>query len=559
VPIAAVTLFYWTPVRENPPANLLTISPSIALKGRGIIAVQAQPYNFSNFSQILRSAKIFLMAKRKRDTATTATRAPSGHTDESSKIAKTNGHVDVKTTLSSIQIVVGCYERILHGITASVSDLFSESAPTVQFADTFLFNAHAGAVRCLALSPLPEPDSSENQGVYLATGGSDEKINVFSLAASPVADHEKLPPMPSLGKNTVSENPRNRELGTLLQHSAHITALHFPTRSKLLSASEDNTIAVTRLKDLAVVSTVKAPHPKVQGQPSGDTAPPGATPAGVNDFSVHPSLKLMISVGRGERCMRLWNLVTGKKAGVLNFSREILQSVREGKYSSGEGRRIRWNPDGSEFAITFERGVVIFGEDSKPKCKILPQPLTKLHQMHYISLPQGENKDAALLAVSTEDGRILFYTTEAATPAASNGAGDKNKVDKAVPDATLVATVGGKEGGIPNRIKDFDVLFLPPVPAERQTAVIIAASSDGTIRVLKVLVSDLLNTMGKKTSVAPRLGSVIGSYETNNRITCLKAFVMLPPRDDDYQDEDEVFEGFVGDEEEGSQSASDED
>ena len=34
--------------------------------------------------------------------------------------------------------------------------------------------------------------------------------------------------------------------------------------------------------------------------------------------------------------MRLWNLVTGKKAGVLNFGREELMSVKESKYSSGE-------------------------------------------------------------------------------------------------------------------------------------------------------------------------------------------------------------------------------
>jgi protein MAK11 len=503
------------------------------------------------------------MAKRKRDTAPTSTNGTANSadgSDHSSKVAKTNGHVDVKTTVPVIQIVAGSYERVLHGITASILNLSSsDSAPSVQFADTFLFNAHAGAVRCLALSPLPDQDSSENQGVYLATGGSDEKINVFNLAACPVSENEKLPPMPSLGKNTISENPRNRELGTLLQHSSHITALHFPTRSKLLSGSEDNTIAITRLKDLAVVSTIKAPRPKVQGQPSGDTAPPGATPAGINDFSVHPSLKLMLSVGRGERCMRLWNLVTGKKAGVLNFNREILQSVREGKHSSGEGRRIRWSPDGSEFAVAFERGAVVFGEDSKPKCHVLPMPLTKLHQMCYVSLAPEGQEETSLLAVSTEDGRILFYETEKNSP--TNGT-HKDQADSPIPDATLIATVGGRTAGIKTRIKDFEILFVRPTASEMNVMVIITASSDGTIRTINVPLSDFSDALEQKQGPGPHLGTVIGAYETSNRITCLKAFVMLPAKGDvdlgGLENEGGDFEGF--DENDGSEDTeSDED
>jgi protein MAK11 len=497
------------------------------------------------------------MAKRKRDTNTAGEKVNiTNGNDNASKVAKTNGHVDVKTTLPVIQIIAGSYERVLHGITASVSNLSSsESTPSVQFADTFLFNAHAGSVRCLALSPLPDASTQENQGVYLASGGSDEKINVFSLSASPVSDNEKLPPMPSFGKNAISENPRNRELGTLLQHSAHITALHFPTRSKLLSGSEDNTIAITRLKDLTVVSTIKAPRPKVLGQPSGDTAPPGATPAGVNDFSVHPSMKLMLSVGRGEKCMRLWNLVTGKKAGVLNFSREILQSVREGKYSSGEGRRIRWSPDGSEFAVAFERGVVVFGEDSKPKCKALPLPLTKLHQIAYVSLASKEQEGKSLLAVSTEDGRILFYNTDETSSASSTGT---KSDDSSIPDAVLIATIGGKAAGLTTRIKDFEILFVRPGPTANEVIAIITASSDGTIRVMQIPVSDLFDALVKKGGEVLLLGSVIGSYETGNRITCLKAFVMLPAKDEiEFEDDDENFEGFdedKGSEESGSDS-----
>lgn len=484
------------------------------------------------------------MAKRKRDTTAKATKSNGDGQSEASKVAKTNGHVDVKTTGSVIQIIAGSYERVLHGITATITDLSSsDSSPSAQFADSFLFNAHASAVRCLALSPMPDRNASEAQGVYLATGGSDEKINVYSLSASPVTRSDKSLPMPSLGNNPISEDPRNRELGTLLHHSSTITALHFPTRSKLLSGSEDNTIAVTRLKDLTVVSTIKAPRPKVLGQPSGDTAPPGATPAGINDFAVHPSLKLMLSVGRGERCMRLWNLVTGKKAGVLNFGREILQSVKEAKVSSGEGRRIRWHPAGVEFSVAFERGAVVFGEDSKARCKVLPEPLTKVHQICYVNLPVSGQEDLALLVVSTEDGRVLFYDTDTTITSTST---DSSADTPSISNATLCATVGGKSATANNRVKDFEVLFLPTAQNEQQELAIVTASSDGTIRVFRLPVAELVTAA--KSGKPAQVGTIIGSYETGNRITCLKAFVMLPPSQatDDLRLGDDNFEGFNG-------------
>lgn len=300
------------------------------------------------------------MAKRKRDEA-----AARGDT-KPRKALKPTGEVTkpASTDEVAIQIVTGSYERVLHGITATIPrDALSETSnktDAVQFVDAFLFNAHASAIRSLALSPVSD-DSSQSQNVILASGGSDERINLYTLSTSPTPTDDKFPSVPTLAGNKILENPRNRELGSLLHHSSTITALYFPTRSKLLAAAEDNTISVTRMKDLAVVSTIKAPRPKAQGRPSGDTAPVGGAPAGVNDFAVHPSMKLMLSVGRGEKSMRLWNLVTGRKAGVLNFGREVLETVKEGKWASGEGRKIVWDYAGEEFAVAFDRGVVVFG------------------------------------------------------------------------------------------------------------------------------------------------------------------------------------------------------
>ena len=276
------------------------------------------------------------------------------------------------TTDITVQIITGSYERALHGMTATITDALlngTGSAKGIDFADTFLFNAHGSAIRCIALSPIStSSDKSQAQKLILASGGTDERINLYHISTSPPSKQDgKQLAIPSIIGSKITENPKNRELGSLLHHASSISSLCFPTSSKLLSAAEDNTIAVSRTRDWTVLSTIKIPIPKGHGRPSGDTAPSGGTPAGVNDFAVHPSMKLMVSVGKGERCMRLWNLVTGKKAGVLNFEKNLLQGIGEGRWASGEGRRVEWNSVGEEFAVAFERAVVVFG--------MVPQPL----------------------------------------------------------------------------------------------------------------------------------------------------------------------------------------
>ncbi|KAJ5368373.1 uncharacterized protein N7496_008133 [Penicillium cataractarum] len=438
----------------------------------------------------------------------------------------------------TIQVVTGSYERVLHGFTAGFpastlntkDEASNESDPSIQCVDTFLFEAHGSAIRCLALSPLPKAtDSADAQKVFLASGSTDERIQLYSLAAAPPAVSDEYPSVPTLAGNKILENPKNRELGSLLHHSASITALSFPSRSKLLAAGEDNEISISKTRDWSVVSTIKAPHPKVQGRPSGDTAPPGAAPSGVNHFAVHPSMKLMLSVGKGEKCMRLWNLVTGKKAGVLNFGREILQSVKEGKWSSGEGRRLAWNAAGEEFAVAFEWGAVVFGVDSTPKCRLLPNPRSKIHQMKYVSFGDDEEKKD-VLAVSTEDGRVIFYSTTVLQDAEE---GD----DSTIPHATPVAQVGGKQADLPGRIKDFEVLSLEGQATEiRNDFLLVTGNSDGVVRVWKVNGKSLVpakKSKGSKESkdTTRQTGKLLTTYETGNRITCLAAFVMLPAED----------------------------
>ncbi|EER25294.1 WD domain, G-beta repeat containing protein [Coccidioides posadasii C735 delta SOWgp] len=501
------------------------------------------------------------MAKRKREEATAREDAEPRKSQKQTAEALAPASRDEIT----IQIVTGSYERVLHGIAATISQsslhTTTEKEGGVQFVDTFLFHAHASAIRCLALSPIAD-DSSLAQNVILASGGTDERINLYTLSATTTPTNDSFPSVPTLAGNKILENPKNRELGSLLHHSSSISALYFPTRSKLLASAEDNTISVTRTRDLSVVSTIKAPRPKAVGRPSGDTAPAGAAPAGINDFAVHPSMKLMLSVGKGEKCMRLWNLVTGKKAGVLNFGRDVLETVKEGKWSNGEGKKIVWDSAGQEFAVAFDRGVVVFGIDSVAKCYILPSPLTKVHQIKYVQTGDDDAEESStreLLAVSTEDGRILFYSTDGGLLEQ----GERSNGKSSIAAAQLRCQLGGKEKGQSSRIKDFEFLQTKSALGHPRTLIIVTAGSDGMVKLWVLDPKELCSNeksrgaegkRKKKEKQASReghgpvdVGRLLGTYETGNRITCLKAFMLAKAEgDEELYDE---FSGLSGDEE----------
>ncbi|EEH47998.1 uncharacterized protein PADG_04082 [Paracoccidioides brasiliensis Pb18] len=502
------------------------------------------------------------MAKRKREDAAgqkqdAARKAIKAETNAQKEKQIPSPDQQPPSTVT-VQIITGSYERVLHGITATISKPSTDdesASQTVQFVDNFLFQAHSSAIRCLALGPLPDQASPGSLKVVLASGGTDERVNLYTLSASPPLTDDKSSSIPTLAGNKILENPKNRELGSLMHHSSAITALYFPTGSKLLSAAEDNTIAVTRTRDWSVVSTIKAPRPKVQDRPSGDTAPPGGAPAGVNDFAVHPSMKLMLTVGRGEKCMRLWNLVTGKRAGVLNFDRHILESVLEGKHSTGEGRRISWNFEGEEFTVAFERGAVVFGIDSVPTRVILPSPRTKLHQMKYIDVGMSGASKRQLLALSTEDGRILFYSTKASDPTQTKST-DNSK--PAIPAAQLIAQLGGRDHGRSGRIKDFESL---PVTAQgwNSAFLVVTSGSDGAVKIWMLTEGEFHSSGAESakternlkssskgqngaspsaTSAVAQVGKLLGMYESGNRITCMKAFIMLAPENGEIDDSD---------------------
>ena len=185
-------------------------------------------------------------------------------------------------------------------------------------------------------------------------------------------------------------------------------------------------------------------------------------------------------------------------------------------------------------------------QDSKPRCRILPSPLIKIHQLHYVTLPatDGETKD--LLAVSTEDGRILFYDTTDVVEPQTNTSTSKLEI----PISKAICQLGGAAEGMAGRVKDFEVLK----PPDTEAFIIVTGGSDGAVRLWTVDESELVDEpsisrdLNEKVSISTnggddkpngnamkqpatrQIGLLLGTYEAGNRITCLKAFVMSEPK-----------------------------
>ncbi|KAL9043503.1 MAG: hypothetical protein Q9214_003313 [Letrouitia sp. 1 TL-2023] len=445
---------------------------------------------------------------------------------------------------TTVQIITGSYEKTLHGITATIIDddeAGPGKSPVIEFTDTFLFNAHGGAVRCLALSP-----PSKQQKMVLASGSSDQIINLYHISVQESQPNDRaILSATSLTDQRNLDKSKNRELGSLHYHNAGVNVLQFPSCSKLLSGADDNSVAICRTRDWTVLSTIKVPTPKVQGRASGETAPLSGGPTGVNAFAIHPSMKLMVSVSKGEKCMRLWNLATGKKAGVLNFDKELLQAIGEGKREHGEGLKVEWNDLGEEFVVSFERGAIVFGLDSKPKARVILAPITKIHQIRYLSTAKDDKYRSTTLAISTEDGRIIFFSTGKTI----RGETIEPKVGRAVPFCCVLGQVGGTREGVQSRIKDFEIITFSRTKQFPGSFLLVAGCSSGFIYIW-MLAKNQIDERGRETAgdptiqlergmapsdmhdlnnlqcnEIPQLGRLLGSYDTGKRITCLKAFV----------------------------------
>ena len=194
---------------------------------------------------------------------------------------------------TNFRIVAGTYEKLLYGLDASVSISSSDGNLEFTLKPIFAFPAHVSCIKAVATSP--------HGGKWLATGSADEIVKVWDLR-------------------------RRKEVGGLMHHqgkslktfpryalsndrpAGSITHLHFPSRSHLLSASEDGTLCLFHTRDWSVLRAMKGHK------------------ARVNAVAVHPSGKVALSVGK-DKMLRMWDLMRGKGVASTKLGKGLSSPV----------------------------------------------------------------------------------------------------------------------------------------------------------------------------------------------------------------------------------------
>lgn len=300
------------------------------------------------------------------------------------------------------------------------------------FTPIFHFQAHTLSIKSIDIAKR-----------YLVTGSNDEHIRIYDLK-------------------------KRKELGTLLSHQGTVTTLKFskeivdkedPYKSGkwLLLGSDDGKIIIWRTKDWELFGTLKG-H---QGR--------------VNDLDIHPSGKVAISVST-DKTIRLWNLMTAKKAAVLKI---------KGKDHLGQsGEMVRWCSDGSHFLVGLLNKIFVYslGSEAELTHKILLD--STLMCMDVLNIDGIE-----YLATGHNNGTLRFYPVSSII---------ETKEEKPEPTFTLT--------GHANRIKGMSLY-----QSEAETngvPYLVSVSSDG-----RIVVWNLREDVRDQVAV----------YDSGERLNCVAA------------------------------------
>ncbi|KAH7873889.1 WD40-repeat-containing domain protein [Lentinula edodes] len=316
---------------------------------------------------------------------------------------------------STFKIVAGSYEKLLYGLEGSTS--IENDEVKFHLKPIFIFPAHVSCIKAVAASP---------GGKWLATGSADEIVKVWDLK-------------------------RKKEIGGLMHHEGSITTLLFPSRSHLVSASEDGTIGIFHARDWSVLRTLRG-H---KGH--------------VNSVDVHLSGKVALSVGK-DRMLRMWDMMRGR--GVA--------SVKLGK----EGEIVRWSTDGEMFAVQSGKEIDIYGTDMS-----LLYSITHPSRLHDIKFCKRAHHDGQVLLASAEDKKVSIYDflPLPGQPTASDSGDNKESSPK------IVAELVGHGNRQVKALQTLNISLLSPPPSTlptssirrhpHSTTIISTVSSDGKINV----------------------------------------------------------------------------
>ncbi len=324
------------------------------------------------------------------------------------------------------RIVVGSYEHTLLSLSVTVPIKKDEKDDReAHFQPIFHFQAHTMSIRALDICRR-----------YLVSGANDEHICLYDMQ-------------------------KRKELGTMLKQQGSITKLVFSDESNhlrdnkteylshktgkwLLSASEDGTILIWRVKDWEQFGTLKGHK--------------GA----INDINIHPSGRVAISVSN-DRTVKLWNLMTAHKASTLKLRGKITlgQLPYFCKFDKKTG--------GDYFVVGLTTRLLLYKTREAKVFHIFTFEKT-LMCIDFLVLD-----DHQYLVVGLSDGSIAFYPFDPESLSALESEADEN---------SLVSEIGEPEfklQGHATRVKGFSIYQEKDINSGKVLTYLVSISSDGRI------------------------------------------------------------------------------
>jgi len=156
------------------------------------------------------------------------------------------------------------------------------------------------------------------------------------------------------------------EVGTLIQHSGAVNAIEF-YGAHMLSGGQDGQICVWETKGWECLVTLKAHK------------------GGVIDFSVHPSGKVALSIGK-DKSMKLWDLVKGKSA----FKTRLVRAPQ----------MVRWSPGGDTYCLVDDAKLTVYNAAENMVIQTITPP-KKITSLAFIT--------STLVALGCEEGILQCW------------------------------------------------------------------------------------------------------------------------------------------------------
>ncbi|SCV67962.1 BQ2448_83 [Microbotryum intermedium] len=406
---------------------------------------------------------------------------------------------------SHFLVSVGSYERLLYGLSCHLvrSDSNDAAALELSIEPCFSFPAHLSSIRALGSSLLPSPET-----------GTERKVGGKWLVSGGTDEMIK-----------VWDLKRRKQVGTL--ESGQM-------RGMLICATTDSTIALYRVRDWVLLRCLKG-H---QGR--------------VNSIDPHPASRVALSVGQ-DKMLRMWDLVAGKAVATMKIGME--------------GDVVKWNTDGTKFAIICNNRLTVYGIDMNVLHTLVAPHRFQDVQFTYFPLDKSTSQKEYMF-VAGDDKMTQVYDVSQPSVVKPNEEGEDVVDAMDLQSSTLDVLVVLK--GHMNRVKRIELLEIALPPAKKShpstltststsTMLIITISSDG-----QILFFDLAQIVAHKGSEHEEERGIqeveaLGRWDTKgSRLTCLSVVGVVEKKKEG-KEEEEVDEGEEGSSESESEEGEEQD